>query len=311
MCSVEVKHVFIDTDCGTDDLIAIDLLLNSRNIEIIGVSCVHGLTEPKDGAQIIRRLLDYYGHINTPIYIGKSDSLGKTNFFPKSWKQQSTEVGYKVLNINSGNKRILEFDAINILNSFKANNQFLLTLGPLTNIENLIVNDRMGKLRSITTIIMGGAISVEGNLFDNEINETKNRFSEWNFYCDPLAAKICLSYLKNIILVPLDASNSIKIDKSYLVFSKWKNRKNKITYSILKNVENWIYDNLYFAWDPLAAAYLINPDVLILESSGIQVSIAKDDLGRTYLDETENKILYAKFGNKILFDNIIFNTSIL
>ena len=157
---------------------------------------------------------------------------------------------------------------------------------------------------------MGGAIHVEGNLSGSGEFVTENKYAEWNFYCDPESSKNCLNYLNNIVLVPLDATNTVKIDTSYLSISKWNNREKKLSYSILLDVRNWIVEEQYYAWDPLAAAYLIEPKVLKLNKSAIEISTKKNEIGRTRLSDTGKKILYGISGDKPIFDAIFFRNTV-
>lgn len=303
------NFVFIDTDCGTDDLIAIELLLESDSVQISGISCVHGLTNVEDGAKIVRGLLDHYGYFEVPVFSGSNKPIFPTDKFPEEWKNQSTEIGFNLINHKCDTTHIIKFDANKIFEILKKKKHTILALGPLTNIYNLISNDKGGYLKSLRTVIMGGALSVTGNLPGSGEFITENKFAEWNFYSDPIAAKNCLEYLNNIILIPLDATNTVKIDSSYLSQDKWKFRKKNLTFNIFKNVGNWIIEDQYFAWDPLAAAYIINRNVINVDSSAIQVSMNKNEIGRTELIDLGKKIQFGISGNKVIFDEVIFNNN--
>lgn len=303
------NYVFVDTDCGTDDLIAIELLLESDSVQISGISCVRGLTNVEDGTKIVRGLLDHYGYFETPVFSGTTKPIFYTDKFPGEWKKQSTEIGYNIIGNKYDTTHINKFDANRICEILKKGKHTILALGPLTNIYNLIQNDTDGSLKSLRAVIMGGAISVSGNLSGSGEFITENKFAEWNFYSDPIAAKNCLEYLNNIILIPLDATNTVKIDSSYLLQNKWKFRKKSLTYNIFKNVENWIIEDQYFAWDPLAAAYILNRNVINIDSSAIQVSMNKNEIGRTELIDSGKKIQFGISGNKVMFDKVIFNNS--
>jgi inosine-uridine nucleoside N-ribohydrolase len=301
----KTKYVFIDSDCGLDDLIAMDLLLNSKGIEITGVSCVHGLTRPADGAQIVRRLLDSYGKSSIPVYVGADEPVFKTHNFPQEWIKQSTDIGFQ-LTSETKSTLLKDFNSKEILSSFKRHNQYLLVLGPLTNVLKLIGSDVNLTLKSTNTVIMGGAIHVDGNLAGSGEFITSNKYAEWNIYCDPIASQKCFEYLSNVTLVPLDATNSVKIDSSYLNLNNWGHRANMLSYKMFKSAANWIATNQYYAWDPLAAAYIIDPTVLTIDSCGIEVSMLENEMGRTTSTNSSKKIKYAVKGYKARFDAIIF-----
>jgi len=301
---IQEQHVFIDTDCGTDDLIAIDLLLNTDKINIVGVSCVHGLTRPDEGARIIRRLFNSYGLTDVPIYRGKGKAMLPTHPFPKQWRKEALQTGYDVTPPTS-KMNISAFNANEILSLFKKKNMLLLTLGPLTNIAELITEDEKNILKSIKTIIMGGAINENGNLTAGEVFKSENKTSEWNFYSDPLAAKQTLNYIDEIVLVPLDATSKVKIDSNYLIKENWRHRKKNPSWKVIKKMEKTIKEGNFYAWDPLAAAYLIDHKVLSLTEGAIKVSLKKNERGSTILTDKGKMIKYAKKGNKTRFDKVM------
>lgn len=304
-CHEDTKNkeaVFIDTDCGIDDIIAIELLLNNNeNIKITGISCVHGLTNVEDGVKIIKCLLEKHDMSSIPVFSGANKPYLETNPFPKEWKTQATEVGLEVTECNKSNVS-KEFNPKEIIKIIENSNSIVLTLGPLTNIKTLLDNN----LSILTeTICMGGAINVVGNLKGNGEFETSNLYAEWNFYADPIAAKFVLDKLDNLLLIPLDATNDVMIDSSYLNINNWKNQSTKISHKILKSVENWISEGQHYAWDPLAAATIIDDDIVVIDSAKLSISLQEEDKGRVIQVENGNYVRYGKAASKKRFDDLI------
>jgi purine nucleosidase len=296
------KKILIDTDCGTDDIIAVELLLARENIEITGISCVHGLTEVMDGAKIMRCLLDRYGHKETPVFFGANQAIIPSGTFPDGVKKHITSTGFKLAGENCDGK-IENFNPDRILKIIERSTE-ILALGPLTNISNLIEN---GLDKDVRTVIMGGAINVGGNVNDTEEFQSDNIYAEWNFFCDPLAAKNCIEYLDNIVLVPLDATNSVKIDSTYLNESNWKGRSSSISFKIIQEIKNWIQRGQYYAWDPLTAAYIIDPGVLEIDSANVRVISDGNEAGRIIRDLNGKKIIYGVSGNKKKFEDLLMS----
>ena len=52
------QRYIIDTDCGTDDFCALNLLLSRPEIEISAVVVSEGTLEPQDGIKKVKSLLD-------------------------------------------------------------------------------------------------------------------------------------------------------------------------------------------------------------------------------------------------------------
>ena len=63
---------------------------------------------------------------------------------------------------------------------------------------------------------MGGAIEVRGNLHDGNPENGANDVAEWNIYCDPHAAAQFFAYDIPQLLVPLDATNHVPIDRQFV-----------------------------------------------------------------------------------------------
>jgi len=304
-CNNDIKRkgIFVDTDCGVDDVMAIELLLSQKNINITGISCVHGLTDVNDGAKIMRCLLNKYGHKKTPVFIGANQGIIPSASFPDELKKHTTSTGFKLLGDNC-NGKIEHFDADEILTIIEKSTDTILALGPLTNINNLI---KSGLNRSVPTVIMGGAINVEGNLNDSEGFHTDNIYAEWNFFCDALAAKNSVEYLDNIVLVPLDATNSVKIDSTYLNEKNWRDNSTSISFKILQEIAEWIQRGQYYAWDPLAAAFIIDSGVLEIDSTNVEIKLNEKEAGRIIHNLNGEKIIYGKYGNKKEFDDLLLS----
>lgn len=53
-CDTQVRRLLVDTDAGTDDLLAISYLLMQPDIEIIAVTVVDGIAHVAAGAKNVR-----------------------------------------------------------------------------------------------------------------------------------------------------------------------------------------------------------------------------------------------------------------
>ncbi|XP_073010370.1 nucleoside hydrolase 3-like [Typha latifolia] len=85
----------------------------------------------------------------------------------------------------------------------------VLTNGPLTNLANIILSDNTASSIIKNVYIVGGHIingsSEEGNVF----TVPSNKYSEFNIFLDPLAAKTVIESGLDITLVPLAAQRKV------------------------------------------------------------------------------------------------------
>jgi len=158
----------------------------------------------------------------------------------------------------------------------------ILALGPLTNLGDAFQRAPQC-VRSITElVIMGGAVSVRGNLDDGGFFKTTNTTAEWNLFHDPLAAEIVFNSGAVMRMIPLDATNKVPIDKAFLQeLSRARTPLAEVVAQILEAERPLIEQKLFFAWDPLAAVALIDPAVVTSRRIAIELLRKPPEQGRT------------------------------
>src|SRR5438093_7064352 len=82
-------RVIVDTDAGTDDLMAIAFLLSRKDVKIEAITIVEGLAHVEAGAANVLRVLELAGATGVPVYRGSPDPLERTAPFPAEWRQIS------------------------------------------------------------------------------------------------------------------------------------------------------------------------------------------------------------------------------
>src|SRR5580698_9229106 len=111
---------------------------------------------------------------------------------------------------------------------------------------------------------MGGAFRVPGNLGDGGAYKTSNTTAEWNYFVDPEAAARVFRSGVPIRVVPLDATSRVKLDTAFL--ARFQHEAHgplaAIISSVLNGEREMIDQGIFYAWDPLAAAALLDPGVL-------------------------------------------------
>ena len=184
--------MIIDTDVGSDDLMAIAFLLTRPEIRIEAITTANGLAHVDRGAINVGKLLGLANRSDIPVYIGRSEPLEGHRAFPDQWRRDSDEMRGVFDGHMSGGKPQAE-SASQFLSARLAQHSRpvrILALGPLTNLAE-VFRQEPGAISSVQRmVIMGGALYVPGNLGDGGFFKTDNKTAEWNLYVDPLAASI-------------------------------------------------------------------------------------------------------------------------
>ncbi len=273
----------IDTDCGTDDLMAIAFLLSRKDVRIEAIVTVNGLAHARKGAENMLRLLELAGRPDIPVYAGRSNPEVGGAEFPADWRREADELTNVPLPVTS--RRPDRRDGVDFLiGRFSAGPPLrILALGPLTNLSAALARAPAAARRLSDIVIMGGAVGVPGNIGAGGFLKTTNKTSEWNLFADPRAAKRVFTSAMKLRLVPLDATNRILIDAEFVrrFDALGLTPLGKFVSAILGLARKSIDGGFYFAWDPLAAAVLVDPRVAKFRPLSIEIRIDSPEEGRT------------------------------
>ena len=276
--------VIIDTDCGSDDLMAIAFLLGRKDVRIEAITVDDGLAHVRAGASNILRLLELGGHGDIPVFIGRETPMHGDRAFPDPWRQTSDTL-LRDLTIPAAHHTGQARPASDYLAARLADRSRpvrILALGPLTNFgEALQTSPKV--LNGLEMVIMGGAIRVPGNLGDGGEFKTDNRTAEWNLFVDPYAASMVFASGARIRLVPLDATNRVPINAEFLreLQSKARSPLGRLVTGILDRERDLVDQGAMYAWDPLAAVALVAPSVAVMTPLAIEVKQNAPEDGRT------------------------------
>lgn len=201
----------MDVDPGIDDAIAIMTALRSYEIELIGIATVYGNVTPQVGIMNTLKVLESMNRMDIPVILGAQRPLMKDPL-PSTIKKRKEIIHGKsglgnlysspyLINealkkrIIKGNmpskitnhKNFIEFvDEIN--KHYRDGDISIIATGPLTNIAQAILYrpEFITKISQLS--IMGGAYRLGCNITGNI-----TKYAEFNFYCDPEAARVVLS----------------------------------------------------------------------------------------------------------------------
>lgn len=304
--------IIIDTDMAPDDWTAILYLakrndINIKAITISGTGEAHG---PK-GARNCLRLLKFLDINDTPVAYGTPDPLESHHQFPKIIRLAVDQTMFiKFPKTDRTPEKLSAIELIKNVIDKSSEKITILGTGPLTNLAFFFqkcpkLKDKISKI-----YIMGGAIDVPGNLSSVK-KSIDNPYAEWNIYCDPHAANIVFQSGIPVVLIPLDATNLVPVDKQFLLEIK-ENRSNPISnliYKILKRFGSRIEKGQVALWDLIAASVVGNEDIAEIEKRKIRVIEEEgQESGRTKEDlQNGAEINICKRIDKKEFENHVFN----
>ncbi|MFN8419885.1 MAG: nucleoside hydrolase [Anaerolineae bacterium] len=176
----------------------------------------------------------------------------------------------------------------------------LLTLGPMTNIAEMMQADPSVLSNLAMIYIMGGALAVPGNVM-----ETDGELAEWNLYVDPLAAKVVIQSGAPITLIPLDATNQVPLTMAFYrrVASDMTTPSASFLYQVLNKNQGFVQSGEYFFWDTLAAAITADESLAQIEDRSLDVI----DSGQTVVSDQGKSVRVAIGADGHRFETMFLN----
>jgi inosine-uridine nucleoside N-ribohydrolase/predicted ester cyclase len=265
------RPVIIDTDMALDDWIAILYLLQRPDLDVQALTVAGtGEAHCKPGIQNAQHLLALGGHPKIPVACGRETPLQGTHVFPLEWRDSMDAMLGLPLPANP--TPLPEMTAVDLIASIlKDSSQpvTLVTLGPLTNIGELLEAQPTLIDRLHMIYIMGGALNVPGNL----LGYVDNTVAEWNIYVDPHAAHLVLASGAPVTLVPLDVTNTVPItwDFYHSLQHDRRTQPAEFVFKVLSKNRWFLRSGGYYFWDPLAAAVASDESLVAIEQQTIRV----------------------------------------
>ena len=144
----------------------------------------------------------------------------------------------------------------------------IVVLGPLTNIAAVLQTDPSLADRIEQIVVMGGAVSVAGNV-------EPDLSAEWNLHAHPAAAQAVIDSGVPVALVPLDATDQVPLTAEYIAgVGSIDNDLAGVEAAVLGSLAG--LDGM-FMWDELAAVLTVQPEV----ATWSERSIVVEDDGST------------------------------
>ena len=191
------KRIIIDTDPGIDDSLAILLALASPEVQLEGLTVVHGNSSTEQGTINALSILELAHASHIPVAAGCELPLVQPSLLAPE-THGNTGLGYAQLPAPKS-KPIAQKGSDFLIEQIMSNpgEITLVAIGPLTNIA-LAIRQEPRIVEAVKEVfIMGGAIRHEGNT---------TPLAEFNTYVDPHAAHIVYHSEMPITLTPLDVT---------------------------------------------------------------------------------------------------------
>lgn len=273
-------RVILDCDPGNgvpatdiDDGLALGLLLASPEVHVEAVTIVTGNTHRDVGYRVARTMLDEVG-ADVPVYAGAASALVEPAT-PWAERREAGRVSPQATELWSSVPGPGEYDpagdysaAAEIARRVAAEpgEITIVAVGPLTNIAHAM-QLHPGLARDARRIvIMGGAFDVPGFL------------QELNFGIDPEAAQVVLASGGDITLVPLDVTITTTlllddVDRLRGVSTPVAQYLATTTAPWIRYCESEREMSGCRLHDPLAAAVLLDPELVSVERAAVDVQL--------------------------------------
>jgi inosine-uridine nucleoside N-ribohydrolase len=307
----------LDVDPGIDDAIAIITALKSNNIDVAGITTVSGNVNSKIGALNACYILNILGRLDIPVIQGAVRSIAKKKNLSMKVKRSLAGIhgkgGLAGISVDTFKKgpsitKITFDDFIEgVMQNYRNDEISIIATGPLTNIATAIVDNPSFIDWIHEIIIMGGAFGLT-----NETLGNVTQFAEFNFYCDPEAAKIVLNPELNldIKIVGLDLTQNPKCAINAKFLKKVINYDNptaKFVASLLGFAIS--RSNLFYLHDVFAVMMFQKPYLFKFKRGNIDIILEGTRRGHTTFNENKvsGNILVAIAVNEQKFKKLLLN----
>ncbi len=275
------KRILIDTDPGIDDSLAILLALASPEVQLEGLTVVHGNCSTEQGTTNALSVLEMAEAGRVPVSKGCALPLVQPSLLAPETHGE-TGIGYARLpmpKLTPVDQHAVDFLIEKLLAS--PGEITLVAIGPLSNVA-LALRREPKIIPAIKEIIsMGGAIRHPGNT---------TPLAEFNVYVDPHAAHIVYHAGVPLTLVPLDVTYQcvltlqdvqrlLKIELPLTRFIADSTRFYMSFHDEYQKIQGCVIN------DPLALALAFQPDLVECEDLYVDVDISGGvSMGNTYAD---------------------------
>lgn len=274
-----MKSIILDVDTGIDDAMAMAYAARSPELHLLGVTTLFGNVSMEEATRNSLYMLELLGREDVPVYAGADKPIarpgrgyakqvhgedglgGALNGEPKGRAGSMTAAQFMVEQV-----RRLPGEVT------------IIAVGPMTNLAQAIVADPDFVRLVGQVVIMGGAVTVPGNV---------TAHAEANIYSDPEAAAFVFRSGLPLTLVGLDVTMQTLLPRTRL--AEWQHSGDSVAQFLAKATN--FYMNAYETWspgiggcalhDPLAVGMVVDPTLCRTEQMHVEVITEGEMTGKT------------------------------
>ena len=262
----------LDCDPGHDDAIALLLALASPELELLGVTTVHGNQTLDKTTENALRVLELVGRSDVAVVPGADRPLRRDLHVAAHVHGESGLDGPE---LPAATARPLEQHAVDFLLEHVTSEVVLVPVGPLTNVA--LALDR--GLRPQRIVLMGGAIA-EGNM---------TPAAEFNIWADPEAAQRVFEAGVPVTMIGLDVTHRALLTRAWAERFRAAGRIGTFVAELVEFFKR--YHARTYGWDgapihdALALAQVFRPELVRTEHVNVEVELESELCrGRTVVD---------------------------
>ena len=268
--------IWIDTDTGVDDAVALLCALKLDKLAIRGISSVAGNVEHAKTFKNCRNVLAYVGREDIKVYPGAIKPMC-VELDDASEVHGKDGLGGVVIPESPAEKETMHaWDAIYEAAKKEGGKLQIVAVGPLTNIANAIIShpDLKGMVKRI--LIMGGA-AVGGNA---------TTAAEFNIYADPHSAETVMQSGIPVVMFGLDVTVDAYLNgKDIQDIRDFNTKISKFFADVVQSNLNFYIKNykreILCIHDACPLIYLQYPEIFTGQKAGVYV-------------ETQSRLCFGK-----------------
>src|SRR6185436_12198134 len=264
--------VIIDCDPGHDDAIALLLALASPEIDLLGVTTVHGNQTIEKTTDNALRVLALVGREDVPVAVGANRPLERE---PHVAAHVHGESGLDGPELPQRASEPIAQGAVEFLVEHVTPETVVVPLGPLTNVARALdAGMQPGRI-----VLMGGAIA-EGNM---------TPAAEFNIWADPEAAQRVFHSGLDVTMIGLDVTHDALLTPVWADRFREAGRVGTFVAELVDFFKQ--YHARTYGWDgapihdAVALAHAFRPGIVTTERLNVEVELESElTRGRTVAD---------------------------
>jgi len=279
-----MKPIILDVDTGIDDMMALAYATHSPEVNLIGVTTLFGNITVEEATRNSLYVLELLGKENIPVHAGADKPLSRIKEAYARHVHGDDGLGGALLDsLPKGRAGSLTAAQFMVEQARNMPGQLtIIAVGPMTNLATAIRLDPEFVRLVGQVVIMGGAVTVPGNV---------TAHAEANIHSDPEAADFVFGSGLPIKLVGLDVTMKTLLPRTRL--QEWRDKGSTMS-KFLADASDF-YMDAYEVFspgiggcalhDPLAVGVVIDPTFCRTESMPVRVDTqGRETIGRTYAD---------------------------